>query len=105
MDGSTQVALSHGADVIELNMNVPFTAARARNAGFRRLREVAPDLRYVQFVDGDCELIDWMGRPGTFLSGIHADVGSSAAGCASDFLNDRFIIGFVIGNGTGPQAK
>ena len=35
----------HGADVIELDMSVPFTAARARNAGFRRLREIAPDLR------------------------------------------------------------
>ena len=35
---------------------LPFTAARARNAGFRRLREVATDLEYVQFVDGDCEI-------------------------------------------------
>jgi glycosyltransferase involved in cell wall biosynthesis len=55
-DGSAQWARNHGADVIELNMRIPFTAARARNAGFRRLRAMAPDLPYVQFVDGDCEL-------------------------------------------------
>ncbi|WP_161856075.1 glycosyltransferase [Bradyrhizobium sp. CCBAU 051011] len=28
----------------------------ARNAGFARLVATAPDLAYVQFVDGDCEL-------------------------------------------------
>ena len=55
-DGSLQWARDHGADVVELELSTPFTAARARNAGFRRLREITPDLRYVQFVDGDCEL-------------------------------------------------
>lgn len=55
-DGSVQRARDHGADVVELDMATPFTAARARNAGFRRLQEIAPDLHYVQFVDGDCEL-------------------------------------------------
>ena len=44
-DGSAQWARDHGADVIELDMSIPFTAARARNAGFRRLKELAPDLR------------------------------------------------------------
>ena len=39
-------------------MSVPFTAARARNAGFRRLRETAPELSCVQLIDGDCELIE-----------------------------------------------
>jgi GT2 family glycosyltransferase len=55
-DGSVRWVREYGLDVIELDMDVPFTAARARNAGFRRLRQVAPDLTYVQFVDGDCEL-------------------------------------------------
>jgi glycosyltransferase involved in cell wall biosynthesis len=55
-DASVQDARARGADVVELDTNIPFTAARARNAGFRRLREMAPDLLYVQFVDGDCEL-------------------------------------------------
>ncbi len=55
-DGSVQWARERGVEIVELNMSVPFTAARARNAGFRRLREIAPDLTYVQFIDGDCEL-------------------------------------------------
>jgi glycosyltransferase involved in cell wall biosynthesis len=56
VDGSAQWAREHTVDVIELDMKSPFTAARARNAGFRHLREAAPDLTYIQFVDGDCEL-------------------------------------------------
>src|SRR5437016_3239362 len=32
-------------------------SARARNAGLTRLLELAPDAQYVQFVDGDCEVM------------------------------------------------
>jgi hypothetical protein len=32
--------------VIDLDMTISFTAARARNAGFGRLREIAPDLAF-----------------------------------------------------------
>ncbi len=74
-DGSVQLAFNEGAEVIELNMDVPFTAARARNAGFRRLKEVLPDFRYVQFIDGDCELIGgWSEQALSFLES-HADIG------------------------------
>ncbi|WP_280152741.1 glycosyltransferase [Piscinibacter sp. XHJ-5] len=55
-DGSQQLARSVGADVVELDLRTPFTAARARNAGWRRARELAADARLVQFVDGDCEV-------------------------------------------------
>src|SRR6185437_8852333 len=55
-DGSVEFAELLGVDVVELDMARPFTAARARNAGFRRLRAIAPELKYVQFIDGDCEL-------------------------------------------------
>jgi GT2 family glycosyltransferase len=55
-DGSVRCAREHGADVVELDMGLPFTAARARNAGFSRLAELAPSVAFVQFVDGDCEL-------------------------------------------------
>ncbi|MEH2515752.1 glycosyltransferase involved in cell wall biosynthesis [Bradyrhizobium sp. AZCC 1610] len=55
-DGSVQVARELGAEVIELDPSIPFTAARARNAGFARLLTIIPDVPYVQFVDGDCEL-------------------------------------------------
>jgi glycosyltransferase involved in cell wall biosynthesis len=55
-DGSVQAAEAVGAEVVALDMSVPFTAARARNAGWRRAAELVPDLRFVQFVDGDCEI-------------------------------------------------
>ena len=53
-DGSVEMARSMGAEVVELDMSLPFSAARARNAGFEKL---GPDTRYVQFVDGDCEIV------------------------------------------------
>ena len=56
IDGSSAHAREQGFDVVDLDMNRPFSAARARNAGFGRLREVAPEIRYVQFIDGDCEI-------------------------------------------------
>jgi GT2 family glycosyltransferase len=73
-DGSAQWARDQGVEVIDLDMTISFTAARARNAGFGRLREIAPDLAFVQFVDGDCELIEgWMEFASSFLD-EHADV-------------------------------
>lgn len=67
-DGSVELARSRGASVVELDMTVPFTAARARNEGFARLMEQAPCTRYVQFVDGDCELVaGWLERAADFL--------------------------------------
>lgn len=53
-DGSREMARSRGVEVVELDLSRPFTAARARNAGFARLLEVAPALEWVQFLDGDC---------------------------------------------------
>jgi glycosyltransferase involved in cell wall biosynthesis len=72
-DGSVQAARELGADVVELDLSIPFTAARARNAGFARLETIAPDLPYVQFVDGDCELASgWPDAAAAFLD-AHAD--------------------------------
>jgi GT2 family glycosyltransferase len=76
-DGSAQLALDNGADLIELDMTMPFTAARARNAGFRRLREIASDLSYVQFVDGDSELIGSWPEQGLSFLEMHPDVGAA----------------------------
>jgi GT2 family glycosyltransferase len=74
-DGSAQWARSRGADAIELDMSAPFTAARARNTGYRRLKETSPNLLYVQFVDGDCELQEgWLERAASFLDS-HPDIG------------------------------
>lgn len=55
-DGSIEFARSLGVNVVELDLSIPFTAARARNAGFERLLEIDPEIQWVQFVDGDCEV-------------------------------------------------
>jgi GT2 family glycosyltransferase len=67
-DDSVKLAENAGALSLALDMRLPFTAARARNAGYRRLRELLPNPSYVQFVDGDCELNgDWISQGITFL--------------------------------------
>jgi GT2 family glycosyltransferase len=55
-DLSTVFARSIGVRVVDLDMSTPFTAARARNAGFDLLQKINPLLEFVQFVDGDCEV-------------------------------------------------
>jgi GT2 family glycosyltransferase len=55
-DGSVGLARSMGVEVVELDPSRPFSAARARNEGYQRLRALAPSSRYVMFVDGDCEV-------------------------------------------------
>jgi len=55
-DGSRELARSRGVEVVELDLSRPFTAARARNAGFARLLQLAPDAQWAQFLDGDCVL-------------------------------------------------
>lgn len=61
-DGSAALARSLGAEVVDLDLGRPFTAARARNAGVERLRTGVPEPDYVQFVDGDCTVeAAWVG--------------------------------------------
>ncbi len=60
-DQSCEVAHEREIAVVELDLSTPFTAARARNAGLNFLYDVHPNLEYVQFIDGDCELVDdWL---------------------------------------------
>lgn len=62
-DGSVEMAQSLGVHAIELDLSVPFTMARGRNAGFRYLTETFPQIDYVQFIDGDCELLpNWIDK-------------------------------------------
>lgn len=56
-DDSVDQARRRGVEVVELDVSTPFTAARARNAGLRRLADRRPDLRFVQVIDGDCALV------------------------------------------------
>jgi GT2 family glycosyltransferase len=57
-DDSVAIAQRAGATVVRLDRSRPLTAARSRNAGAARLLELAPDVAAIQFVDGDCELVD-----------------------------------------------
>jgi GT2 family glycosyltransferase len=73
-DDSVNAARSAAADVLALDMTLPFTAARARNEGFQRMRKLYPQAEYVQFVDGDCEVSsNWLDSAVSFLD-AHQDV-------------------------------
>lgn len=73
-DDSINTAKKQEVSVVELDMSIPFTAARARNEGIRCLRELAPDIDYIQFVDGDCEIAkDWLVQAVNFID-QHPDV-------------------------------
>lgn len=82
-DGSVQAAREAGAEVVELDLSTPFTAARARNAGMNALglaqglhpqTEPKTDPKegnapeFIQFIDGDCEMHpDWLETAAAFL--------------------------------------
>ena len=53
-DGSPEAACRMNAHVVMLDMRLPFTAARARNAGYGEAMRLWPDVDFIQFVDGDC---------------------------------------------------
>ncbi|MEO7106530.1 MAG: glycosyltransferase family A protein [Rhodoferax sp.] len=73
-DGSAEYARSRGCRVIDLDMSLPFTAARARNEGFALALQCEPHLTHVQFIDGDCELSpDWIASALAFLN-VHPNV-------------------------------
>jgi GT2 family glycosyltransferase len=67
-DASVSEARAAGATVVTLDMSTTFSAARARNAGLEELLQRFPDTRYVQFIDGDCELKSgWLDAAVEFL--------------------------------------
>lgn len=67
-DGSVQFARSMRVSVVELDMSIPFSMGRARNAGFKVLMDNWPDTEFVQIIDGDCEIIDaWCYKGVEFL--------------------------------------
>jgi glycosyltransferase involved in cell wall biosynthesis len=73
-DDSVAMAQALGVDVIVLPKDVVFTAALARNAGWRRVLELAPHIEFVQFVDGDCAVDPaWLQTARDFLA-THTDV-------------------------------
>lgn len=66
-DGSVAFAQSLGMRTLSLDLSRGFTAARARNAGWRALCETTALPDVIQFVDGDCEL-----DPAWIAAGAHA---------------------------------
>ena len=67
VDNSVALARRFNCEVLELDRRLPFTAARARNAGFERLSQLI-EADYVQFIDGDCEIaVDWIQKAIQFL--------------------------------------
>jgi glycosyltransferase involved in cell wall biosynthesis len=55
-DGSPELARSLGVPVVSLEDDGQLSAARGRNTGYAELSGSYPDLRFVQFIDGDCIL-------------------------------------------------
>lgn len=67
-DGSVEFAAGVGVEVVTLDTSVPFTAARARNEGIRRLLGRWSEVGFIQVVDGDCEFAPgWIARAAEFL--------------------------------------
>jgi GT2 family glycosyltransferase len=77
-DSSVTEALRLGFGVVELDLSTPFTAARARNAGYRQLLSEHFQINYVQFLDGDCEL-----QPGWVEAAINKLKSDPAIGIVS----------------------
>lgn len=68
-DGSAEMAERLGLIVVRLDPKQPFTAARARNEGFAALLSDHRDVRFVQFLDGDCLLVEgWIENALTFIT-------------------------------------
>lgn len=66
-DGSVELAVASGARVVALDPTLPFTAARARNAGLALLAEAPP--AFIHFVDGDCAVREgWVAAAHAFLA-------------------------------------
>ena len=84
-DHSLAAAKKLGAHTLALDMLKPFTAGRARNAGFAELLKFFPETEFVQFVDGDCEVLNnWVQVAATFLQD------NPQIAVVSGVLNERF---------------
>jgi glycosyltransferase involved in cell wall biosynthesis len=60
-DDSVDFVIGQGFDVLSLDMSIPFSAARARNEGYKHLLSVDSTIEFIQFVDGDCDVFaGWM---------------------------------------------
>jgi GT2 family glycosyltransferase len=83
-DGSATWARGQGVDVLELDGSRPLSAARARNEGFAHLLAGHPQLDFVQFVDGDCEL-----SPGWLEVGVETLAAQAELGAVCGHVRER----------------
>src|SRR5262249_26090277 len=68
-DKSLQSATRTRARPVRLDLTLPFTAAGARNEGFLAVKSLKPDIRFVQFIDGDCILVSgWLEAARAFIT-------------------------------------
>jgi GT2 family glycosyltransferase len=84
-DDSVAMARSLAVEVVELDRSIPFTAARARNAGVDRLMSLYPSTDLVLFVDGDCEI-----RAGWIAAARHAFAADPKLAAVAGRLRERF---------------
>lgn len=84
-DDSVAFASGEGVEVVQLDRAAPFTAARARNAGFDALARTWPDTDYVMFIDGDCEL-----APGFTDAAAHALTVNPSFGVVTGRCREQF---------------
>ena len=82
-DGSVMAARAAGAEVVVLDMALPFTAARARNAGLAVLADAPPE--FVQLVDGDCAV-----QPGWIAAALAGFAAHPAAVVLCGRRRERF---------------
>ncbi|MGQ0442753.1 MAG: glycosyltransferase, partial [Methylophilaceae bacterium] len=57
-DNSIAIAKPLVDRIVQLDTSKPFSAARARNEGFAEIKTMFPNIKFVQFVDGDCVLTE-----------------------------------------------
>lgn len=84
-DGSVETARAFGVDVVALDARNPLGPSRARNAGAMRLLRLDRTIKFIQFVDGDCELAE-----GWISSGIRQLTAAPDVAVVCGRLRERF---------------
>ncbi|WP_425407753.1 AAA family ATPase [Hyphococcus sp.] len=68
MAEAAAVARKAGAVVVESDVRPQQTVGRARNAGYRQIKKIAPHLKYIQFMDADMAVDpDWINAAERFM--------------------------------------
>ena len=52
-DNSVEIARKFSVNVVQLDHKTPLSASRGRNEGTQKLLKINPNIKFIQFVDGD----------------------------------------------------